>query len=677
VGRGRSILMVGYIESEPGTTRMSVREIEHVRAAQISQAQKVSTERGITVRAIIIGFLAIIPGVFWGVYGDVVSQTDLTSTSLMMPPVLILVTLMLANGVLARFKPLWALSRTELITIYAMLTVSVILSGMGMLQFLCTTLGAVPHYKSPANGWDRYLDMVPPQIMPKLWAIEGFYKGNSPIPWSAWTWPIILWSGFFFSLLFCMLCINTILRKQWVERERLTFPIAQLPLEMTDPKTSFFRNKYMWGGFLIAAGLESMNSLHFLYPTVPYVQLRARDLQPFFTTHPWNAIGYFPTTFYPLAIGLGFVLSTDVSFACWFFYILTKLEFVFAAAIGWKPGPGAVMSAPPYLAQQSTGAFFGVVFIVIWLARKHLKEVFEAVFRHESEAVDADEPMQYKTAFWGLIAGFVAMVVFTTWVGMSPLLAVAYLGIYLAFATTITRIRAEAGPAWTMGPGLDSMDTIIQPIGSGAFSQRNLVSLAYFHWFSLEMRCCPMPVQLEAMKMAQVVRQRQRVMTIVMLIAMVAGVAVGFWACLAVWYKFGAGTAKVEPWRTWMGRLPFERVTAYMNNPTQADVAGIMAIAFGFAFTFFLSYMRTKFFWWPFHPVGYVLANTGTMYWLWCPFLIAWLFKVLIIRYGGIKGYRTALPFFLGLVLGDYIASSLWALAGSVLGITMYRCFPC
>jgi len=40
---------------------------------------------GITPRAVIIGFIAIIPGVFWGVYGDVVSQTDLTSPSLMMP----------------------------------------------------------------------------------------------------------------------------------------------------------------------------------------------------------------------------------------------------------------------------------------------------------------------------------------------------------------------------------------------------------------------------------------------------------------------------------------------------------------------------------------------------------------------------------------------------------------
>jgi hypothetical protein len=91
----------------------------------------------------------------------------------------------------------------------------------------------------------------------------------------------------------------------------------------------------------------------------------------------------------------------------------------------------------------------------------------------------------------------------------------------------------------------------------------------------------------------------------------------------------------------------------------------------------FLSLMRVRFVWFPFHPAGYVLANTSTMYWLWCPFLIAWLCKLLITRYIGIRGYRTALPFFLGLVLGDYVAASMWSLAGSLLGIRMYRCFPC
>ena len=634
-------------------------------------------ESGITPRALVIGFVAIIPGVFWGVYGDVVSQTDLTSTSLMMPPVIILTALVIINAGLRRLRPALALARAELITIYAMLTVSVILSGMGMLQFLCTSMGAVPHFATPDNGWRDYLGYVPSWIMPKLSAIDGFYKGGQPIPWGAWALPILAWSGFLFAMLGCMFCINTIMLRQWMERERLSFPIVQLPLEMTEPTGSFFRSKVMWIGFGVAAGLESMNSLAFLYPNVPYVRLTSYDLRPLFTQPPWNAIGYFPTTFYPLAIGLGFMLSVDVSFSLWFFYLVTKAENVLAAAIGWTGGAGGVFSSPPYIGQQGVGAFIGIAIVAVYLARSHLRDVFAKAFRRDSRVDDSDQPLGYGTAVMGLAIGFLAMIVFCWWVGVSPFVAAAYLAVYLIFSAAIARLRAEAGPAWVMGPYMNGLDTIVQPFGTRMFSKQNLIALAYFHWFSIEMRCCPMPVQIESMKMAQTVRIRQRAMSAALLAAIVAGIAVGFWACLAVWYKFGAGTAKVEQWRTSMGKAPFDIATNYMRNPSRFDSAGILSMLFGVVVVFFLSAMRTRFIWFPFHPAGYVLANTGTMYWLWCPFLIAWLCKVIITRYAGIKGYRAALPFFLGLVLGDYISSGMWALAGSILGIRMYRCFPC
>jgi len=633
-------------------------------------------ESGITFRALIVGFFAIIPGVFWGVYGDVVSQTDLTSTSLMMPPIIILAALLIINGGLRRIRPSWVLVRGELITIYAMLTVSVILSGMGMLQFLCTSLGAVPHYATPDNQWQNLFASAPHWIMPKLWAIDGFYKGGQPIPWAAWTTPIIFWSGFLFCMLLCMFCINSILLKQWMERERLAFPIVQLPLEMTDPSGGFFRNKMMWMGFGLAAALETMNSLNYLYPNVPYVHLTAYDLQPMFVTPPWNAIGYFPTTFYPLAIGLGFMLSVDVSFSLWFFYLLTKAENVFVASIGWS-GAGGTLSSPPFLGQQGAGAFIGIAIVTIYLSRNHLRDVLSKAFRRDSRVDDSDQPLGYGTAVVGLAVGFIAMIAFCTAVGMSPLVAAAYLGIYLVFATTISRLRAEAGPAWVMGPDSNALNTVVQPIGTQMFSRQNLVALAYLHWFSIEMRCCPMAVQVESMKMAQTVRIRQRVMTFVLLLAIVLGIAVGFWACLKVWYTYGAGSAKVEPWRTGMGKAPFDVATNYTKNPSRFDVSGITAMLFGAGVVFFLSFMRTKFIWFPFHPAGYVLANTNTMYWLWCPFLIAWLCKVIITKYAGIKGYRAALPFFLGLVLGDYMSSGIWALAGSMLHMRMYRCFPC
>lgn len=628
----------------------------------------------------IIGLLAIIPATFWNVYGEVVSRTDLTSTSLMMPPVLVLVVLLLYNGAARRVRPDWTFSQREMMTIYVMLTVAVVLSGMGVIQFLLPTLGATYNYATPENKWAGFLRYAPKWFFPSnpKATFRGFYNGNAPVPWEAWVTPIAIWGGFLFALLLCMFAINVIVRKQWMDRERLTFPIVFLPLEMTDSRSGFFSNRLMWIGFFIAAGLETLNSLNFLFPAVPSVQLRANDLSRFFVMRPWNAMGYFPTTFYPLAIGLGFILSADVSFSCWFFYVMTKLENVFAAAVGFRdPGVSPALAGFPYLAQQGVGAFIGLAIMVVYAARRHIRDVIRSAVRKAKDVDDSDEPMSYRTALLVLAGAFAFLLAFTRIAGMSVAVAFAYLAIYLIFSLTITRMRAEVGPAWTMGPDWNARETLVGSIGSASFSARNLAMLSYLNWFSLELRCDPMPSQLEGFKINESARNNQRVMMVLMLAAIIVGILAGFWACLKVWYTFGAATAKVEPWRTWSGAAPFQRLAdnlAYRRGP---NWAGIQATFFGAAVVFGLSAMRMRFVGFPFHPAGYVLANTGTMYWLWMPFLIAWLCKVIIVRYGGIKLYRRALPFFLGLVLGDYVISSVWALAGSILGVQMYRCFPC
>ena len=96
----------------------------------------------------------------------------------------------------------------------------------------------------------------------------------------------------------------------------------------------------------------------------------------------------------------------------------------------------------------------------------------------------------------------------------------------------------------------------------------------------------------------------------------------------------------------------------------------------GFVITGLLSLLRMRLPAWPFHPMGYALANTPTMASTWMPFLIAWLLKSLVLRYGGMGLYRRSLPFFLGLILGDYVVPSLWFLLGWATNTQMYLTFP-
>jgi len=42
------------------------------------------------------------------------------------------------------------------------------------------------------------------------------------------------------------------------------------------------------------------------------------------------------------------------------------------------------------------------------------------------------------------------------------------------------------------------------------------------------------------------------------------------------------------------------------------------------------------------------------------PFLIAWVAKVLVTRYGGLRLYRATLPLAIGLIVGDLLNTTLW-----------------
>ena len=63
-----------------------------------------------------------------------------------------------------------------------------------------------------------------------------------------------------------MICLSVLLRKQWIEHERLSYPIIQLPLEMTRPDGRLFKSKMMWLGFAIAGGIDLINGLHVFWP---------------------------------------------------------------------------------------------------------------------------------------------------------------------------------------------------------------------------------------------------------------------------------------------------------------------------------------------------------------------------------------------------------------------------
>ena len=137
---------------------------------------------------------------------------------------------------------------------------------------------------------------------------------------------------------------------------------------MTDPKSGFFRNKRMWIGFSIAAGISLFNGLSHLYPVIPHIPVTRR----FFSFHepPLSLYGTIITAFYPFAIGIMFLMPLDVLFSTTLFYFLYRNEVALAKAVGWSSIPRF-----PYLNEQTIGAFVGLCFFFGWTGKRHFSAV--------------------------------------------------------------------------------------------------------------------------------------------------------------------------------------------------------------------------------------------------------------------------------------------------------------
>jgi hypothetical protein len=643
----------------------------------------------LTPRAIGLALALVVLLCWWVVNSEIrTTTTEITCTALPIGVLFVLFCVCVLNLGVARYRPARALSGGELAVVYILTAVGSSVSGIGLIGFMTPGIGNAVHFATDGNRWNDFLPLLPAWLIPHdRDALRNFYAGNSTLyTWAhvrAWLLPLACWAVFMMVLFGTGLCLMAILRRQWVLRERLAFPIVELPMEMTVRRGGFvglLRNRAFQFGFLLPCCLQSLNSLAYLYPSIPSIPIKPStngplDLGPYFTTPPWNALGYFPLGFHPSTIGLSYLLSVEVSFSCWFFYLARKLEVVYCAAMGWGTGGGSG-ARMPFFQEQGAGAWLAVAAVSLWLARRAFREAWRKALRPPAVPEPA-APMSDRTAVVGLGLGAAFLLLFAMASGMSFRVAAILLGVLFALLVALCRIRAEAGTAWHFGPWVKPHQLPVRFFGEDALSPRTLAALATHGWYNLEYRSHPMPHQIEAMKIAEEGRFSARGLAFWMMVATAVGIVAALWSVLHLYYAEGAGTAKVNAWRVRMGMLPWQALANQLRgtNPLP-DTPGLQAMGAGATVTLGLAWMRTRFPWWPFHPVGFALGNSFELDLLWCQFFVGWLCKVVSLRYGGIRAYRAALPFFIGLILGDYVIASLWTILGSVTGATMYRCFP-
>jgi hypothetical protein len=641
------------------------------------------TETGRVRPGVVLLVLALLPfQAFWLVRVETelgAFSTNNTDVSLFFTTVFALFVAGLLNRPLVRRGSRWALRPAELAVLYIALTVSAAFSGSDLLQNLTPVLAHPFWFATDENGWQSLFHRyIPAWFAPRdPEVLKGYYIGHStfatPGHLNAWLTPLAVWGALLFVIGLMMLCLNVLVQRQWTDRERLSYPVIQLPLEMVRPGglNALLSNRLFLGGALMTVALETLNSFHSFYPNVPSVQLGVVNVGIHFVDPPWNALASWPPLFLswiPFAIGISFFLPLDLAFSAWTFYLLRRAEDVLAVYWGWRdPGASVGQLRFPFVREQASGAWIALFFLTFWMGRRYYRQILRIALGR-GRAADPAEASRYRWALIGLVAGTAYLLTFSRIAGMGWGIAAAYFSLYFMLTVTMTRIRAQLGPPMLELYFVNPEQMLVAFTGTHALTPQALTVLSYYFWFNRCYRCQPMAHQLESFRLADATGLAPRTLVRLIVGVMVIGILFCLWAVLHVYYDAGESSAKIMTYRTGVGREAFNRLEDWMRNPRGPDAAGMRWMAGGAAFTFALAFMQSRFLWWPLHPIGYAFSTCYAMEYWWSTIALTWFIKLLLVRYGGLQAFVKARPLFLGLILGDAVMACVVAFLSWLFG---------
>ena len=573
----------------------------------------------------------------------------------------VLFTLFILSGInlfLKRNDSKLALRNSEIAVLYIMISVSTTLAGQDLIRQLVPLMANPFWYATLENEWEElFFHYLPTWLtVPNKQILQGYFEGNGNF-WqleniNAWWLPILIWTIFVIVILFVMLCINIIVRKQWTEHERLRYPLTIMPTEIIRDTTKLFSNKLIWLGFGIAFGIELINGLNYLNPALPAIKVKSMVR---FQGLPWSNAGQIPIGIYPFAIGLGYLIPLDLSFSLWCFYIVWRMQRVILKAFG--------LNSTRWLTHTMRGgAWIAIGTIALWTCRRHIISVLGVFFSRK------EEDKLYNFAIIGLTIGMLMITLFWYQAGLSPWVAISYFGIYFVLCTGMTRMRAETGPP-THELQSTHPDRILGAfVGSRSLGVQNLTNTTLLSWLAYGYRCHPMPNQLEGLKIGSNFNISRHKLIIAMILASVVGAFLSILLHVSLYYKF--------PFNGTQGIGEFHHLRNQVIYPQDTNLTMIRHLGTGFLITIIIAILKHSFLWWPLYPMGYAISDGWAFGWMWFSIFLAWAAKRSIFALGGLKYNRIMLPFFLGLIFGQFSAGSLWSLIGIALGTSVYTMFP-
>ncbi len=641
------------------------------------------------LRALLVGLLL---AAFLGVatpYSDMFLQDSrLGYSALPLGPLALLFLMLTCWNLLARrLSPALAWRRTELLLIYCMslATIGLVASGVG--DWLLQVTAAPFYYATTGNKWQQlFIKYIPPWLHPpnQGYVITGLFEGLSrgrQMPWRAWLVPLSAWALFTFFFFGAHACWGLILRRRWIESERLTFPLTQVPLSLVGAerlppgKSTILRNRLFWLGFLIPAAFHTFSSLGVYFQGLPQLKVTALNVGAGLVNRPWNSLKDLRIDIIFSLIGISYLLTSEISLSMWLFYWFHETQMLILTALGFGEVETWWTSAK-IERNQEEGAFFVLVLFLLWTARKELIATWKAALKRGWwRRADQGEPVPFVIAVAGFLACFLGMIAWLTLAGGRPHIVALFLITQLVAATTLARLVNAGGAIFVecSFPPQDVTHNFLgtKAIGASTFSAWAPVSRVY----TFDAETLVVPAVMDSLKIAHSSRINGAHLLVGVLGALFVTLVCAHYTMLRLAYGRG-GLSLLEGAFSDDSHWAYRRLVDHINNPSRPKWPDVFFTSVGAAFMWLLIFVQTRFLWWPVHPLGFVMGSTGTARILWFSFFLGWLIRRLVQRYGGYAPYRRLVPMAIGVVVGEYITAGAFTLLDAVIGKTGHAIFP-
>lgn len=663
-----------------------------------------------TIRAVLLALAGILVICTFGFFNDfVLRQTFMVGT--FMPMVVyggLILFLLLFNPLLKWLAPRWLLTRGELAFMVGVILFACFIPGRGLMHHGTGALMLPHHYEKTNTTWREAeaLEMVPERFLADISEdedrtltafVQGMGQGRErielrDIPWSAWHRPFLFWGPLLMTMVVALTGLALVVHRQWVTHEQIPYPIVTFAESLLPQEGKalggVFHQPLFWIGSMAVMAIHLNNYAVVWWPEnlIP-IQLRynftpLRQLSATFARGEGSWGLMFPRLLFTV-VGFAYFLSTEVSLS------MGLAPYLYAYFSGMCIGYGVTLKANFFALENIERNLYGGAYLGLGLAMLYTgRHYYSSVMRRCFGLPGSDRPEA--SAVWGArvmllaTAAFVAQLV---GVGIDWQLAVIYTLLFLLISLVLSRVVAETG-AFFIHCYFFPCALLVSFLGGQSFDPSTLATLFFITMIlMIDPREIFMPFAVHAFALMDRTKVSLGRPAAVGVAAVVVGLVVATTATLYWQYERGA-TSVGDGWSLGVMRWPFDNGAQLQQRleslgrmgegvaetPTGfarftraiPHRAGMVAFFSSMALVLLFTFFRMRFTWFPLHPVLFLVLGTYQSRYLGFSFLVGWLIKRSVVKYGGAHLYTKLKPLMIGLIAGEMIAGAVTMLVGAI-----------